>query len=95
MNVEDNINPEMEKTQNFKEQIAQSFVRYQKILNIMALDAPISILMLPKAIEKAVLNSGYTRIYEIANLDFVKIEGLDDVQKVRLTACLNQFLSMM
>ena len=67
---------------------------YQKTVTYMAADAPISVLCLPKNIEKTLLRQGCLRVYDMIDRDLTKIEGLSDSAARHLAASLNQFLSM-
>ncbi len=75
-----------------KEDVLKSLKDYQKTISYMASDAPISILCLPKKIEKILLDNGLLRIYDLFNVDFVKIKGLSESNIRNLTARLNEFI---
>ena len=94
-NIETVIDPEIEKRENVKRELIKSFGRYQKVMSLMAIDGPVSILGLPKNIQKILEDNGILRLYEILNMDLVKIEGLSDVDRTRLTSSLNKFSSML
>lgn len=93
--IENVVDPEIEKREVIKKELIKSFNRYQNVISLMAADAPISVLGLPKNIEKTLSNNGLSRLYQLLNLDFTKIEGLNDVSRNRLTSSLNQFVSML
>lgn len=77
-----------------KEDLVKNLVDYQTTVRMMGSDAPISILCLPKVIEKALLNQGWLRVYDLLNRDFIKVEGLNESKIRDLTSRLDQFLSM-
>lgn len=72
----------------------QSLQNYQKIISYMGGDMPIGVLCLPKAIEKALLNSGFDRVYDLFDCDLTKIKGIGKTRIRDLTASLEQFISM-
>lgn len=91
-----NINFEYDmRMQKIKEEVLKKFEDYKKTMNYMAADAPIEILQLPKPIETILLDQGFFRIYDLFDLDFIKIKGLGDVRCRQLTTCLNKFFSML
>ena len=94
-NIEEVIDPEIEKRENVKRELIKSFGRYQKVMSLMAVDGPVSILGLPKNIQKILEDNGILRLYEILNIDLTKIEGLSDIELKRLTASLDKFSSML
>lgn len=84
-----------EQMRKVREEVAKKFVDYRKTLNYMATDAPIEVLVLPKAIENALLAHGCLRIYDILNLDLTEVKGLGTRRIGDLTASLDKFLSML
>lgn len=78
----------------FKEELKNSINNYKKIMRCLEGDAPIEILGLPKKVEKVLFARGIFRIYDLFDLDFTKIEGLNDVAVRDLTSRFNQFVSM-
>lgn len=78
-----------------REELVKKFSEYKKTIGFMAADAPIEILCLPSEIEKILLNSGFHRVYDLFDADFVEIKGLGKARIARLTSCLNQFFSML
>lgn len=94
-NIDETIDPEIEKREKIAKELVKSFGRYQKVLSLMAIDGPIAILGLPKNIEKILENNDILRLYEILNVDLTKIEGLSNIERERLTACLNKFSAML
>lgn len=96
MNDIDNvIDPEIEKRERLSKELIKSFDRYQKVLSLMAVDGPLSVLGLPKNIQKILEENGILRLYEVLNMDLVKIEGISDVDRARLATCLNKFSAML
>ena len=83
------------KMKKLKEELSKAFDRYQKTIAYMAADAPIEVLCLPPGIQKALLDGGCVRIYDLIDLDFTKIKGLSESRIRDLTSRLNQFLSML
>jgi len=76
-------------------EVLKKYEEYNKTMKYMAADAPIEILCLPKAIETILITNGYLRIYDLFDADFTKIKGLGVVRCRDLTACLDQFFSML
>lgn len=77
-----------------KVELLKSLKNYQKTMNVLACDAPISALCLPKALENALLNAGFLRIYEILNLDLTEIKGIGKTRRNLLASRLNEFVSI-
>lgn len=94
----ENLNSNFEKDlemKKIKEEVFKKFSEYRNTLNFMACDAPLSTLCLPSAIETALLGHGCLRIYDLLDCDFVKVKGLGVTRIRELTACLDQFISML
>lgn len=83
-----------EKAQILKKEILQRFSEYNRTIDFMVADAPLSVLCLPKATEKALSACGYKRVYDLFGLDFTKVEGLDEARIEGLTSSLDKFLSV-
>lgn len=83
------------KMQKIREEVVNKFVEYSKTLNFMMADAPISILCLSKNIERALINHGCLRVYDLFDCDFTKVKGLGVVRIRDLTTSLDKFLSML
>ena len=77
-----------------KEEVLKKLVEYNNTMQFMATDAPIEVLCLPKQIERALLNAGITRIFELLNCNLREIKGLGVARVNRLTASLNEFIAM-
>jgi hypothetical protein len=96
--VEKITNQEFLNTEEVKKKISerllQDWERYRKSMSLMALDAPLSILNLPKSIEKALNSHGIHRVFELSCANFTEIEGLSEIAVDRLTTCFNEFLSI-
>ncbi len=78
-----------------KQELAKKFNEYQTTMNFMLADAPIEVLCLPKLIEKLLLEQGFLRVYDLFNIDLVKIKGLGASRIKQLTASLDKFFSML
>lgn len=78
-----------------KEEVIKKFAEYRTTMAFMAADAPISILCLHPAIEKALIAHGLLRIYDLFNCDFVKVKGLGEARIRDLTTSLDKFFSML
>jgi hypothetical protein len=92
--VTDNDFDEDLKMKILKDELVKKFSEYKKTIGYMSADAPIQILCLPSEIEKILLNSGFHRVYDLFDANFVEVKGLGKARIARLTTCLNQFLSM-
>lgn len=93
-NVKENFEINI-KMQQLKEELNKSFSNYKRTMQYMASDAPISVLCLPKKIEKILTDQGFLRIYDLINVDLVKIEGIPISRLSDITSRLDQFLSML
>ena len=94
----DNTNINFEKDlelSKLKEELKKKFDDYQTTMKFLAADAPIQVLCLPSKIETILLDQGFLRVYDLFNVDFVKIKGLGVARVRDLTACLDQFFSML
>jgi len=74
--------------------LVESLQNYRNIVNYMAGDMPIGCLCLLPKYEKALLDHGCLRIYDLFNCDLTKIKGIGKIGVRHLTASLNQFISM-
>lgn len=90
----DDIFQQEDVKKKISEELIKNLQRYRKSLNLMALDAPISLLNLPKSIEKVLSQNGILRIYDLSDREFTEIVGLNEVMRNRLTTCFNEFLAM-
>lgn len=77
-----------------KEKVLINLDNYKKTLLYMYADAPLEILCLPKVIERILLSNGCIRVYDLLDRDFTKIKGLGVTRIRKLTASLDQFVSM-
>lgn len=84
-----------ERLKKIREEVAKKFSEYRTTLNYMAADAPITILCLQPAIEKALVAHGCLRIYDLFNLDFTEVKGLGVRRIGDLTTSLDKFFSML
>lgn len=93
-NVKENFEYDLE-MQKLKKELFNKFEEYKKTINYMAADAPIEILCLPKKIESILLDQGFLRVYDLFNIDLIKIKGIGKTRIRDLTSCLDQFFSML
>jgi hypothetical protein len=93
-NVNENFEQEL-KLKKLREEVLKRLTDYRKMINFMAADAPISILCLKPAIEKALLSHGCLRVYDLFDVDFTEVKGLGVTRIRDLTTCLDKFLSML
>lgn len=77
-----------------KAELMQQFKNYKTTMKYMLADAPIGTLCLPAATEKLLLDQGFLRIYDLFDVDFVKIKGFGPIRVKQVTARLDQFFSM-
>ena len=94
----DNLEMKLEhdlKMKQVKEEVLKKLSEYRKTIAYMSADAPITILCLPHVIEKALLDHGLLRVYDLFDVDFTKVKGLGSVRIKRLTSCLDQFFSIL
>jgi len=83
------------KMQKIREEVLKKFNDYRQTINYMAADAPIGVLCLSPAIQSALVAHGCLRIYDLFDLDFVKVKGLGVRRIGELTASLDKFFSML
>lgn len=83
------------KRNQIKEEIFKKFLDYRKTLKFMMGDAPISIFCFSKQVEKALIESGCVRVYDLFDLDLVKVKGLSDDSLRNLASRIDEFLSML
>lgn len=93
-NINNNFEKDIEMAK-LKEELRKKFNDYQTTMKFMLADAPIEILCLNTAIEKILLDQGFLRIYDLFNVDLVKIKGLGAVRIRNLTSSLDKFFSML
>lgn len=94
----ENINNNFEKDldmEKLKEELRKSFADYQKTMKYLMADAPIEVLCLNPIIQKILIDQGFLRIYDLFNVDFVKIKGLGVARIRELTSGLDKFFSML
>jgi len=90
--LDDSLN-ETEKIK-IQKKLVESLQNYRKTMSYMVGDAPIGVLCLPKSVEKALVNSGLLRVYDLFDRDLTKIKGVGKVGVGHLTSSLHEFLSM-
>ncbi len=93
-NVNNNFENDLDMVK-LKEELRKRFSEYSNTIKYMAADAPIGILCLPPAVEKILTDQGFLRIYDLFNLDLIKIKGLGEVRIKQLTSRLDEFFSML
>lgn len=97
MDVEENKINTVEYDMHMKkirEEVYIKLENYRKTLSYMCSDAPLGVLCLSKSTEKALLDHGCLRVYDILDMDLVEVKGLSAAGLRQLTASLDQFLSM-
>ncbi len=94
----ENVNSNFEKDLDLaklKEELRQKFHDYQNTMRFMLADAPIEILCLPSTLQKVLADQGFLRIYDLFDVDLIKIKGLGVVRVKQLTSSLDKFFSML
>ena len=81
--------------EKLKKELKHSFENYQKTMKYMVADAPIEVLCLSKSLEKILLDNGLLRVYDLFDVDFVKIKGLGVSRIKELTTRIDEFFSML
>lgn len=92
--VNDNFEYDLQ-MKKLREEVLKKFEEYRTTMRFMATDAPISILCLSTPVERLLADQGFLRIYDLFDLDSVKIEGLSITRLRDLTARLEKFFSML
>jgi hypothetical protein len=92
--INSNIEYDMQ-LKKIREEVLKKFDDYRQIIGMMAADAPLGILCLPKKLEGILLDNGLNRVYDLFNCDFAEIKGLNDTSIGKLTASLEQFTTML
>lgn len=93
-NINTNIEQDLDMAK-LKEELRKSFANYQNTMKYMLADAPIAVLCLPPIIEKILLDEGFLRVYDLFDVDLLKIKGLGVTRVRNLTSCLDKFFSML
>lgn len=93
-NVNNNFEHDLDMTQ-LKEELRKKFSDYEKTMKFMLADAPIGILCLPSSIENVLSDQGFLRIYDLFDIDLIKIKGLGVTRIRYLTTSLDKFFSML
>ena len=78
-----------------RQELNDKFYSYRTTMKYLAADAPIEVLCLPKLTEKALLDQGFLRIYDLFDVDLIKIKGIGVTRVRHLTSSLDQFFSML
>jgi hypothetical protein len=92
--INDNLEIDLD-MDKLKKELKKSFDDYQTTMRFMLADAPIESLCLNPKLEAILLNEGFLRIYDLFNVDLVKVKGLGVVRIKELTTRLDQFFSML
>ena len=92
--VENKNLSESELKKKISKELLENLHNYRKSLKYLSADAPIQTLCLEPIVEKILLRNGFFRIYDIIDVDFSKIEGLNNSRIRNLTTRLNEFLSV-
>lgn len=95
LNVNDKLIDHDQESERIRKEIAQLILDYPSKLNRMVTDAPIEVLCLPKVIEKLLTSNGCYRVYHVIDLDFAKIEWLNNRHARILATRLDQFISVL
>jgi len=93
-NVNNNFESDLDMAK-LKEELSKKFKEYETTMKYMLSDAPIEILCLPPSTEKILLDEGFLRIYDLFNVDLIKIKGIGVARVRHLTSCLDKFFSML
>lgn len=93
-NQEEAIEYEMH-LERVKNEVLKKFEDYRMTMKFLAADAPIAVLCLNPEIEKILSDHGFLRIYDLFDVDFVKIKGLGVARIRHLTTSLDKFFSML
>lgn len=83
-----------EDIKKINKELAKSLQNYRQVINYMAADMPIGCLCLSRSTEKALVDAGVARVYDLFGLDLAEIKGLGAVRTRELTTCLDKFLAM-
>ena len=97
-NVKENIEEKFEQDLDMallREELRKKFQDYQTTMKYMLADAPIEGLCFDPKIQKILTDEGFLRIYDLFNVDLVKVKGLGVVRVKQLTSRLDQFFSML
>jgi len=74
--------------------LLESLENYNKMLKQSIADVPLGCLCLDEKIEKILFKNGFRRVFDLIDTDFTKIKGLGIIRIGKITASLNQFLSI-
>ena len=77
-----------------KEEFDKSLAHYRQVVSYMGGNVPIEVLCLPPRIEKALLSSGYDRVYDLIGKDLRKIKGIGKESIDILASRLDEFLTV-
>lgn len=91
--INNKLVPDIEFEQLRKE-VRKSFDNYRTTMLYMMADAPIEVLCLPTRLTNVLIDQGFRRIYDLLNVDLVKIKGIGPASIKQLTARLDEFLTV-
>ena len=93
-NINNNFEADVDMAR-LKQELRKKFEDYQTTMKFMLADAPIEVLCLNSKLECILLNEGFLRIYDLFDVDLIKVKGLGVVRVKELTSRLDQFFSML
>ena len=69
---------------------------YRNTLNVLACDAPISVLCLPPNLESILLKNNLVRVFDLiyGDVNLAEVKGIGEVYGNLLTSRINEFLSI-
>jgi len=93
-NINNNFENDLD-MKKLKDELKKRFQEYNTTMRYMLADAPIEILCLPPTLEKILTDQGFLRIYDLFNIDLVKVKGLGAIRSRQLTSSLDKFFCML
>jgi hypothetical protein len=93
---DDDKNLVIEQTTKINKELFERMISYRNTLNVLACDAPISVLCLPPNLESILIKNNLVRVFDLiyGDIDFAKVKGIGEVYGNLLTARINEFLSV-
>ena len=79
---------------NNSKKLEEDLAHYRNVLSYLEANVPIQVLCLPKTIEKALVDDGCLRVYDLFNRDLGKIKGIGRNRLALLTSRLDQFFTV-
>ncbi len=74
--------------------LKEDMAHYRRTISYLEANVPIQVLCLPKVIEKALINEGCLRVYDLINRDLGKIKGLGSGRLDLLASRLDEFFTV-